>query len=273
MEVEPLVTIISRALGDNLKGVVLYGSSAISEDYSPLSDLNVAVIVREKPPVETMALLAEKLGHDVSTLFLTVDELKMLASDGEFIAHEIIRGGRILYADEEVGRLLSMKPPITGRTASYLGRHSLACLGLSLENYFAGRFSASLNYAFKSLRSACRSVAVNDSLVLLSDKEIVDYFDKRGMQRFKEVYLRLRESRFKGVRRGELLPILTEAFENAFSLLGLPRPNLSEVVSTIEREFRFVSDVKVHSNGNVLELLVSGVDVKGYSKEIRIPLG
>jgi len=43
----------------------------------------------------------EELGPDASPLFLTLDELEQLIRDGEFIAHEIVRG-QLVYGGKEV---------------------------------------------------------------------------------------------------------------------------------------------------------------------------
>ncbi|MGC8835501.1 MAG: nucleotidyltransferase domain-containing protein [Infirmifilum sp.] len=270
--VEPLVPIITEMLGEDVKGVVLYGSSTVPADHSPLSDINIAVLLRKKPSIENMASLTDRLGPDVSVLFLTIDELKRLREEGEFIAHEIIRGGRILYADEEATRELAKTPPITERTKSYLRRHSTACLGLCLENYFNGRFSLSLNYAFKSLRSACRLLAVEDSLVILSDGEMLGYLEKKGMQDIIAVYRELRDRRFKGVRKGELLSVLNVALKSSMKILGFEPLEINQVIETIEKEFRFVSDVKFRLENGSPTLHVTGLNNKGSNHEILISL-
>lgn len=237
-----------------------------------MSDLNIAVIVREKIPVETKAFLMEKLGPDVSPLFLTVEDLRQLIESGEFIAHEVVRGGKILYADERVSEVMSKLPPLNQRTRDYLRSHSLACLGLSLENYFSGRYSQALNYAFKSLRSACRFIAAGESQVLLSDREIVDFLGAKGMAGAKEVYLQLRDARFKGVKKGELFPLIVGALKTSLTVLGINSQYLEAALEVVEKEFRWVSDVKVRPGPPGSELRVSGVDLKGNVKEVSLPL-
>jgi len=268
---ESLVSLLSSLLGENLLGVVVYGSSSRREDFTPLSDYNVAVIVREKPPVEEMAYVMEELGPDVSPLFLTLDELEQLIRDGEFIAHEIVRG-QLVYGGEEVIRALGAQPPLTPRSVSYLFRHSLACLALSLQNYLVGRPHSAISYAYKSLRSAARFVAARERAVLLSDAEILGYLTVRGgFEGVAATYSRIREVRFKGIRREELLPLLAQVYEASARLLGLEMPDTRQTVEKLLSELAFVADVRAVERDNRVELVILGVDRKGVTREVRVP--
>ncbi len=259
---------LSRLLGENLLGIVVYGSSSRRGDFTPLSDYNIAVIVREKPSAEERALIMEELGPDVSPLFLTLDELSQLIHDGEFIAHEIVRG-QLIYGGEEVASVLSVKPPITDRSLSYLSRHALACYALSIENYLSNRLHAALNYAYKSLRSAARFVAAREAKVLLSDSEVMGFLAPRGD--VAGVYSKVREARFKGLKRTELLPLLSEVSRAVASLLGVRLPEASRVVEALSREYTFVADVRAVEEEGRVELVAVGVDRSGNTREVRIP--
>ncbi|QOJ79394.1 hypothetical protein IG193_02725 [Infirmifilum lucidum] len=264
---EPLPTLLGRLLGENLLGVVVYGSSSRREDFTPLSDYNIAVIVREKPPVEERALIMEELGPDVSLLFLTLDELNQLIRDGEFIAHEIVRG-RLIYGGEEVASALSVKPPLTDRSLSYLSRHALVCYSISIQNYLSGRPHNALNYAYKSLRSAARFVAAREAKVLLSDDEVISFLAPRGD--VARVYLKVREARFRGMRVAELLPMLSEVSRAVASLLEVRLPEASRVVEILSREYVLVADIKAVEEEGRVELVAVGVDRNGNTRKARI---
>lgn len=270
---QSLVGAVRDVLGENLLGLIVYGSLAEPEDYTPMSDVNVAVIVREKPPVEVRARLMERLGADVSPVFLTLDELRRLAEDGEFIAHEIIRGGRLAYGDQDVAEVLTATPPVNQRTVAYLSRHTLACIGLSLESLLGGRPHSALSYAYKSLRSACRFLGAKEGLVLLRDRDVLGYLRGRGLHREAEVFEKLRDARRRGVSSRELLPLLSEAVEAAAGLLGLKAPDPRAVVELARAQLRYVGDVRAVEDQGGVEIVVTGVDGAGSTRELRVKPG
>lgn len=269
---ESIQSALLSMLGDRLAGVVLFGSAARREDFTPLSDINVAVITNGKVPPEERVAIAEALGTDFSVVVLSVEELKQLASDGEFLAHEILRGGRILYADTSLYEALNFSPPVTSRTREFLERHALACVGLSLENYFAGRFHYALNYAYRGLRSAARCVSARDGELCFSDSEVAEALRRRGFEEAAEVYGRLRRGRFLGVGKGDLYQLLLSAYKQVFRVLGLGEPDFEGLVSRVEKTFVYVSEVKLTAERGRVKAEVAGVGAGGREERLEEPL-
>jgi|GEM_PF-1573707 len=272
MSLETLQSLVVSLLGDNVLGIIVFGSASRLEDFSPMSDVNVAIITKSRVSLEERILIAEELGHDVSTLILTLEELRKLAEEGEYLAHEILAGGKIVYADESLYESVSTPPPITGRTLEYLEKNALACLNLSLENYFLGRLHDALNYAYKALRSVARLLGAREGRMCFWDREVLEVLNQHGLGGISDVYAKLRRGRLVGVGRGELLKTLLEAYASVLKLLGYGDVDLEKVITHVESNYAHVSRVKIDPQGERLVVYITGVDSRGEEKSSEIGL-
>ncbi|MCC6059401.1 MAG: hypothetical protein LM563_04075, partial [Thermofilum sp.] len=78
MALLPIHEPLRALLGDNLCAVVAFGSYARPEDATPLSELNVLILVRKRVPVDVRGLISEVLGPQVSTLVLDLESFRKL---------------------------------------------------------------------------------------------------------------------------------------------------------------------------------------------------
>jgi predicted nucleotidyltransferase len=273
MSLETIQSIIVPLLGDNVLGIIVFGSASRLEDFSPLSDVNVAIITRDKISLEERVLIAEELGQDVSTLILTIDELKKLLEDGEFLAHELLGDSKLIYADESLYEVINKKPPITTRTLEYLEKNALACLNISLENYFTGRFHDSLNYAYRSLRSAVRLLCTSENRLLFKDREILTFLEEKGLRDEANIYRKLRSGRFRGIGKGELFKTLIATYTAVFNLLGFKGVDPEKLVDFIEKNYAYISRIKIDPVENRLHVTIKGLDLAGKETHSELYLG
>jgi len=79
----------------NIKKIILFGSFANSK-YQPDSDIDIAVVVKNKPEKNQLAdyyLLADNIRRDTDLLFCTEESL----ISGKYVYSEILREGVVLY--------------------------------------------------------------------------------------------------------------------------------------------------------------------------------
>lgn len=260
--------VLKSILGGNLKAVVAYGSMTRPADAAPVSELNLAILVREKIPSDLRGRIAELLGSNVSTLVIDLESFLQMVRDGEYLAHEILRAGKVLYSDAEFEKLLSESPPISKRTVDYLRSHALACLALSIENLLAGRYMWSINYAYKSVRSAARFSAALRGSLPFTDDEVLEAL--RPLREVAPVYARVREARKAGVREGELHELLASCYNAVITLLGYEPVDWWGALQGVKA--LFVSDVKLEERGGLLSLVLRGVDADKQSFTVTVPL-
>jgi predicted nucleotidyltransferase len=80
---------------DNIKKIILFGSFANSK-HQPDSDIDIAVVVKNKPPKEQIAdyyLITDNIERDTDLLFCTEEQLL----SGKYVYSDILREGVILY--------------------------------------------------------------------------------------------------------------------------------------------------------------------------------
>lgn len=260
--------VLKSALGKNLSAVIAYGSMIRPEDRSQASELNLLILVREKVPEPLRGQIAEMLGSNVSTIVLELEDFRRMVSEGEYIAHEVLSGGRVLYSDEDFERLRAEKPPISEKTLEYLRRHSLACLALSLENFAAGRYVWSVNYAYRAVRSAARFHAACGGALPFSDEEVTEALKTAGSAA--NVFAKVREARRSGIGAGDLQELLASCYNVVLELLGYGHADWWEALRKVEA--LFLSDIRLSEEDGVLYLVVRGVSKDKESFSVRIPV-
>ncbi len=268
MALLPIHEPLRALLGDNLCAVVAFGSYTRPEDATPLSELNLLIVVRRSVPVDVRGLISEMLGPQVSTFVLDVESFRRLAEEGEYLAHEVLRGGRVLYSEREFDEILRVNPPINERTRQYLRRHALACIALSLENLLAGRPLWSVNYAYKAMRSAARYYSSASGRLPFSDDEIFESLVSHAD--VAAAFVRVKEARSKGVHVLELPDLLFDAYNASLKLLGLRSVDWAGVLQS----FRgcYVAGISLREESGVLQMVVSGLDPDKKHFETRMEL-
>jgi len=80
---------------DNIEKLILFGSFA-SKKYQPDSDIDIAVVVKNRPEKQQLAdyyLLTDNVGRDTDLLFCTEEQLQT----GKYVYSEILREGVTVY--------------------------------------------------------------------------------------------------------------------------------------------------------------------------------
>ena len=80
---------------DNIKKIILFGSFA-NQKYQPDSDIDIAVVVKNKPEKNQLAdyyLITDNIRRDTDLLFCTEEQLL----SGKYVYSEIQREGVIIY--------------------------------------------------------------------------------------------------------------------------------------------------------------------------------
>ena len=80
---------------DNIKEIILFGSFA-NKKYQPDSDIDIAVVLKNKPPKQQLAdyyLIADNIQRDTDLLFCTEEQLL----SGKYVYSEILREGVTVY--------------------------------------------------------------------------------------------------------------------------------------------------------------------------------
>ena len=95
-DVKDIVKNFSRSqFSDNIKKIILFGSFA-NKKYQPDSDIDIAVVVRNKPEKKHLAeyyLITDNIQRGTDLLFCTEEQLL----SGKYVFSEILREGVILY--------------------------------------------------------------------------------------------------------------------------------------------------------------------------------
>ena len=80
---------------DNIKKIILFGSFA-NKKYQPDSDIDIAVVVKNKPEKKQLAdyyLVTDNIQRSTDLLFCTEEQLL----SGKYVYAEILREGVIVY--------------------------------------------------------------------------------------------------------------------------------------------------------------------------------
>ena len=80
---------------DNIKKIILFGSFANSK-YQPDSDIDIAVVLKGKPPKNQLAdyyLITDNIQRETDLLFCTEEQLL----SGKYIFSEILSKGLTIY--------------------------------------------------------------------------------------------------------------------------------------------------------------------------------
>ncbi|RLE59224.1 MAG: hypothetical protein DRJ35_06235 [Thermoprotei archaeon] len=271
MIVNDLTSTILDIHGKNLKGIVVFGSLARTEDFSPLSDINIAVIVEEPASFNQKLETLFALGEKAAPIFLTFRQLKELHREGDFIAHLLSMDGKLLFGDEEVYNLLRKKPRISEKTLGYLRLYSLSTLGIAIENYFAERYAFSLLYAYRSFRSCVRyHAAKHANFIPFADKDVEYYLSKIDKQLARK-YRRIRSERFTGFNVTELPSRLQDTLNSTAKLLGLETCSLIKLIDFVSRNsVKFIEKVHVKAKGQRLVMEVRYLDKDSSVKIVKI---
>ena len=85
----------SSQLAGNIKKIILFGSFA-NNKYQPDSDIDIAVVVKNKPKKNQLAdyyLITDNIRRDTDLLFCTEEQLL----SGKYVYSEILREGVTVY--------------------------------------------------------------------------------------------------------------------------------------------------------------------------------
>ena len=95
-DISDIVANFSRSrFTNNIKKIILFGSFA-NKKYQPDSDIDIAVVVKNKPEKNQLAdyyLITDNIKRDTDLLFCTEEQLL----SGKYVYSEILREGIILY--------------------------------------------------------------------------------------------------------------------------------------------------------------------------------
>lgn len=108
-EVNAFVDDLKTTHGDNLAGVILYGSAAAGDFIPQASDLNLLVALKRITPLDLRnahACMREwtRLGHPVPVYF-TVDELQTAADVFPIEFHQMERARKVIYGSDVLAGL------------------------------------------------------------------------------------------------------------------------------------------------------------------------
>ena len=240
-----------RLLGSRLKGVVIFGSAARPQDFTPVSDINVAVFVEGEVSAFEKVALSTAFGSQFFPLVLRVEDLEELLGEGHMLAHAIVKDSRIIVCDDDVKYALATDPPVTRLTLDCLYKRSLACLSAAVRSYYQGLEGDSVAYAYRALKTAVAyRKAVEEEGLVFSDQEALSYLDTE----FKELGSIMRmliSSRRMG--RWAFEEDFDRVVEAVASLLGLSPTTWSSVVKEIfEMGAVVLEDVKVRDEDGVM---------------------
>ena len=95
-DITDIVANFSRSqFSDNIKKIILFGSFA-NRKYQPDSDIDIAVVVKNKPAKNQIAdyyLITDNIKRDTDLLFCTEEQLL----SGKYVYSEILREGVTIY--------------------------------------------------------------------------------------------------------------------------------------------------------------------------------
>ncbi len=107
---QQLVERLTKAYGDGLVSVVLYGSAAVGDHHGRFSDINVLCVLREVTPRALQASASafqwwQKLGNPTPLLF-SLEELRSSTDAFPVEFHDICERHRVLYGEDVVQGLV-----------------------------------------------------------------------------------------------------------------------------------------------------------------------
>jgi predicted nucleotidyltransferase len=85
----------SSQFADNIIKIILFGSY-VNNKYQPDSDIDIAVVVKNKPEKNQLAdyyLIVDNIQREIDLLFCTEEQLL----SGEYVYSEILREGLTIY--------------------------------------------------------------------------------------------------------------------------------------------------------------------------------
>jgi len=260
----------ARLLGGRLKGVLITGSAARAQEFTPLSDVNIVVFASSLSPLEKLELTV-MYSSRVFPVFLTVEDYVKLSEEGHLVAHSVYHDSKIVVADEEVARAVSIQPPITGRTFECLYKRSLACLSTAVRCFYLG-LADSTAYLYRAVKNAAMHMLLGqEGRLVFSESELADLLRARAGEAAKVLEV-LREYRVN-VRQIDM-EILEAAIRVVASLLRVSIPPWREVVGVLrERGVTHISDVSLSLDCGTAAWILLGLDERGEQRELRIGPG
>ncbi|RLE86643.1 MAG: hypothetical protein DRJ67_06740 [Thermoprotei archaeon] len=263
--VEEFAAYAAGLLGRRLRGIIVYGSAARPQDFSPLSDVNVAVIGEGVGRRERLSL-AVALGSRLFPIVMSLEELRRLMRTGHMLAHALARDSWIVMCDEEVERELAAEPPVNEETLQCLWRRSIACLSAAVRCYYQG-LPESTTYAYRAVKSAAMYEGVRRGEGLkFSDAEVLELLaDKPSPRR---VLRGLVEARREG--RGTSMSELDEAVAAVADLLRVAPAPWSEAAEEARKAgIRVLEGVRLNCAEGRMMWEVWGVDESGRRLTVR----
>ncbi len=254
---------VRRILGKKVTGVIVFGSAARLEDFSPISDINLAIFTEKELTYREKLEVGQELGRRVLPLFLTKEDFKEFLERGDFLAHLLCNDSKVLICeDKELSNLVSSTPPLTEATKSYLLKHCIVSLAIAAENYLIGMYRDSLSYTYRSLRSAARFIVSNDrGYIPMNDSEVTKHLEEYGLS---SLYNRLRDARFRGMRHEEIFNLIEETGESVAKLLGLKYTSLLTLLTKArEKRIILVERVYISIDKGKLSWRLNGLDPSG----------
>ena len=208
-------------LRDKVDAIVVYGSVNRPEDFAAsVSDIDVAVVTREKVSTEEKIGIYGDSELRLDVVFLTEEQLEELAREGYPIAHYIARDGVVVYGSSAL--LERLRPAVTERTVRMLKKYSIASLASAVELYLMGLAEESVSNLHKALRHAIRWRAARErGEVPIGNGEIAEASLELGLDRtVLETFSELAEAR-KGKVEGRECKEMIERTLEALRVVGL----------------------------------------------------
>jgi len=87
------------------------------------------------------------------------------------------------------------------------------------------------------------------------------------------IYRKLRSGRFRGIGKGELFKTLIATYTAVFSLLGFKGVDPEKLVDFIEKNYAYISRIKIDPVENRLHVTIKGLDLAGKEKHSELYLG
>lgn len=227
---------ILEKLGDKVDAIVVYGSVNRPEDFAAnVSDVDVAVVTRERVSTEEKIGVYEDSELRLDVVFLTGEQLEELAREGYPVAHYIVRDGVVVYGDSAL--LEGLRPAVTERTVHMLRKYGIASLGSAIELYLMGFMEESVSNLHRALRHAIRwRTAREKGEVPIGNREIAEASLELGLdESVLETFYGLAEARKERVGSHECKRMIERTLE---ALCGAGLFERATPWSRVEEEMR-----------------------------------
>ena len=177
-----IVNDLKSSLGNNIKSIIIFGPISRLEDFIlGLSDINMVVIVKEKPSIKKRYnVISRYARYRLNILFLDVKNLIDILKSGYPIGYWLVYDSKILYDDSTFRMIIEkIRPIINEYTKESLFKLSLVALSLAAENYFSGFFLEAINYLYYSLKHAIEwACLIKFNLIPTSNRQIKEFLAK-----------------------------------------------------------------------------------------------